>query len=369
VSRAASLSILFLTLSGASLSGAVDGVIEINQAKAAAGGINGSLTSDPAGFPVVISQPGTYRLTGPLTAPEFQGAISVSSDDVTLDLNGFRITTELAAAGVDGISAAGRSGTRVSNGTIDGFGGEGIETGELARIENVSVSRSGGVGIRVSHLSVVKGSILKNNGSHGIEAGAVCTISENIVEVSGGAGIYTPNRSIVTGNTVNANTGPGIEVGYASTVDGNVATFNTGNGIRAGDGSTVRENTVRSNSGDGIRADTGCTISENTVGFNAGDGIEVGSSSAVIGNSVSSNTRCGLHVPGSCSVGTCLYSAWAHNVLSGNNGGPSNRQVFSTGLLQMSATGSGDTDDTNVCSGSQLLAGDSCGGGSPNNCP
>lgn len=367
--RAAVLSILVVTLLEASSSRAVDGVIEINQAKAAAGAINGSLISDPAGFPVVISQPGSYRLTGPLMAPEFQGAIRITVDGVTLDLNGFRVTTELAAGGVDGISAAGRAGTRVSNGTVDGFGGEGIETGERARIESVSVNTCGGVGIRVSHLSAVLGSNLKSNGGHGIEAGAACTISGNIAELNGGAGIYTPSRSTVTGNAVNANSGPGIEVGYASTVSGNVATFNTGNGIRAGDGSTLRENSVQSNSADGIRADSGCTISQNSVRANGGDGIEVGAGSAVVSNSVSSNGRCGLNSTATCVALSCAFSGWAHNVISGNNGGLSNRQVSASALLQMSVYGSGDTDETNICSGSQLVAGNRCTTGAANNCP
>jgi hypothetical protein len=359
-----------MTLLSADDSRAVDGLIEINQAKAAAGAINGSLIADPAGFPVVISQPGSYRLTGSLTAPEFQSAITITIDRVTLDLNGFRITTEAAAGGIDGISAAGRTGIRVSNGTVEGFGGEGIETGEIARVENVSVNNNVGVGIRVTGLSAVLGNNLRSNGGHGIEAGAACTISGNIVELSGGAGIYAPNRSTVTGNTVNANTGPGIEVGYSSSVSGNVSTFNLGNGIRAGDGSTIRDNTVRSNSADGIRADEGCAITHNAVRGNTGDGIQVGGASMLVGNSVSGNERCGLNSTATCAGPfACAFSGWAHNVIGANNGGLGNRQVFAANLSQMTPDSSGSFDLTNVCSGSPLVAGNQCTGGAANNCP
>lgn len=346
---------------------AVDGVIEINQAKAAAGGINGSLASDPPGFPVVISQPGSYRLTGPLSAPEFLRAIVITADGVTLDLNGFAIGTQLPAAGVDGIDAAGRAGIRVRDGTIEGFGGEGVDAGERARIENVTVSDSGGVGIRVSHLSTVLRSNVRSSGSHGIEAGEVCTLADNIAETNGFAGVFAPSRSTLTGNVVNANGGPGIEAGYASTIRGNVASFNTGNGIRAGEGSTVRDNSVRNNGGDGIRADSGCTIGQNAVMANGGDGIEVGHSSAVLGNSVSGNGRCGLHSTASCGL-TCAFSGWAHNVLSSNNGGVNNRQVHAAGLVSMASSGSGDLDETNVCSGSAVLA-NRCTAGAANSCP
>ena len=45
---------------------ASDGVIEINQARALQGGVT---EGDTPGFPVTISQSGSYRLTGNLTVP------------------------------------------------------------------------------------------------------------------------------------------------------------------------------------------------------------------------------------------------------------------------------------------------------------
>jgi len=46
---------------------AVDGVIPINQVRALAGN---TTPGDAPGFPVTISQPGSYRLTGNLTVPD-----------------------------------------------------------------------------------------------------------------------------------------------------------------------------------------------------------------------------------------------------------------------------------------------------------
>ncbi len=61
---------------------AAAGVIEINQAIVEADG----------GFPYVISEPGSYILTGNLSVPDGDTtAIEVRADDVTLDLNGFTI--------------------------------------------------------------------------------------------------------------------------------------------------------------------------------------------------------------------------------------------------------------------------------------
>src|SRR5262245_49658786 len=68
---------------------AVDGVIEINQVSALAGGIT---PGDGAGFPVTLTQPGSYRLTGNLEIPTLGiGAIVVTAADVSIDLNGFAI--------------------------------------------------------------------------------------------------------------------------------------------------------------------------------------------------------------------------------------------------------------------------------------
>ena len=68
---------------------AVDGVLEINQVCATT---NGCFPSDPGGFPVAIANPGSYRLTGNLQVPDAStSAITITAEDVTLDLNGFAL--------------------------------------------------------------------------------------------------------------------------------------------------------------------------------------------------------------------------------------------------------------------------------------
>src|SRR5512144_1730857 len=67
----------------------VDGMKLIDQARAFAGGLT---PGDAPGFPVTISQPGSYRLSGNLTVPDANTtAIDITSSDVTIDLNGFAI--------------------------------------------------------------------------------------------------------------------------------------------------------------------------------------------------------------------------------------------------------------------------------------
>src|SRR5208337_5660071 len=72
-----------IVLGLAASAGAVDGTIDINQAKVLAAG----------GFPYVIGTANTsYRLTGSLTVSSTFGiGIYVTANHVTIDLNGFSI--------------------------------------------------------------------------------------------------------------------------------------------------------------------------------------------------------------------------------------------------------------------------------------
>src|SRR4051794_34078108 len=66
------------------------GVILIDQQHAQVSGIG---PGDGSGFPVTISQPGSYKLTSNLTvASPTSNGIVIQADNVTLDLNGFSIS-------------------------------------------------------------------------------------------------------------------------------------------------------------------------------------------------------------------------------------------------------------------------------------
>jgi hypothetical protein len=78
------------TLTGAfSTLYAGDGVILIDQNRALAGNVT---PVDAPGFPVTITQPGSYRLSGNLTAGANVSGIEILASNVTLDLNGFTIS-------------------------------------------------------------------------------------------------------------------------------------------------------------------------------------------------------------------------------------------------------------------------------------
>jgi len=68
---------------------AVAGVLEINHTCAVQ---TGRFAPNAGGFPLLITNPGSYRLTSNLTLPDENTiGILVNADDVTIDLNGFAV--------------------------------------------------------------------------------------------------------------------------------------------------------------------------------------------------------------------------------------------------------------------------------------
>jgi hypothetical protein len=147
---------------------AVDGVVEINMARVAAGGIT---TGDFGGFPVSITERGSFRLTSDLVVPSGAGAIVVSSDDVTIDLNGFTIVSGGGSL-TDGISIANQKNVEIRNGTIRSFTRNGIFTnigGLYIRVIGVRAISNVGYGIDLQgQANLVDGCTALNNGASGI---------------------------------------------------------------------------------------------------------------------------------------------------------------------------------------------------------
>jgi len=280
---------------------AVDGVIEINQARAAAGGVT---ATDTAGFPVTIDRGGSYRLTGDLLVAAGTHGIEISAAgaDVTLDLNGFSITGNASYDNHNGIhvTAAGR--VRIRNGTIQGFH-HGIEASAFsASIDSVHASGAYEVGIYAGPLSAVTDCVADGNGPDhygtgiAVGAGSVvrgCTANAQVTGIAAG-----PN-SLVSGNnaTNNHNNGTygfGVWAQDGCTIVGNVVT-NNWTGIRATNGTTVTDNTVRGNPSWGIvfesAADSGYARNVLTNNFVAPNGSQV-SGGTPIGTNLCGNTVC-----------------------------------------------------------------------------
>lgn len=279
---------------------AVDGVIEINHAKALAGG---ATSTDAPGYPVTLDSSGSYRLTGNLTVPdENTDGIVVSAPSVNIDLNGFEIrrsgcegaVTDCSAAsglgsGVKAVPSTVR-GISVKDGSITGMGQFGVWLAREAVVSGLILRWNRIDGILISYAGAVSGNTAIENGNHGITVGRGSTVSGNTVHENTGIGIYATDGSTVSGNTAYKNGMTGISGFYGSTVSGNTVFENVGGGIDASSGSTVSGNTVFRNGSHGILATDGSAIVGNTIGSNTGHGISVGASTGYRDNLFSNNT-------------------------------------------------------------------------------
>lgn len=221
--------LLTMTVALAGRAHAVDGVIEINQARVNKGGIT---PGDMPGFPVTIStgtfasEPMSFKLTGPLSISTTDNVIQIQSSHVTIDLNGFSISCLLVSCSGIGISATITIGNvSVVNGTVRGFA-EGVSLlGAASRIENVRAF----------------GNVI------GLRTGSSGTVRNCAAHLNTGDGIVASNGCLVSGNTATANGGDGIQAGAGSNVTGNTASGNTAFGLNLTQGVGYSQNVIRDN--------------------------------------------------------------------------------------------------------------------------
>lgn len=247
-------------------------VVAIDQRAALAGRVT---AQDTPGFPVTISEPGSYRLTSNLTVPSVATTvIQITADNVTLDLNGFSIIgpnvctsnpiTCTALGGGIGIMAVSEgvpspANVRVMNGMVRGMGGHGIRMmGDSTVVERVLAVSNGGPGIVVGNGRVIDSEARLSGSGTAIVGLHVrgCTAANNVF------GIFVRPGGVASGNVAMANEGGGIAV-TNGTATGNTAINNVNYGIDAICPGTLTGNTAFGNTVINIRTNGQCTGSDN----------------------------------------------------------------------------------------------------------
>jgi len=229
---------------------AVDGVYEINQLCVASGCFSG----DDPGWPVVLAQPGSYRLTSNLNVSTADAAINVTaievnSDGVSLDLNGFSIIgpkpTDDTGTGV-GVHSFGFE-TSIVNGQVTGMGGRGIICGESCRIDGVIATYNGSVGLQLSGPNLVTNSVANSNLAGGVVTNGV--VKNSVISGNAGlAGVFASSRSLIEGNQITGNSGNGVECAGCSLID-NVISNNALMGVVFSGNASFGGNQINENDG------------------------------------------------------------------------------------------------------------------------
>jgi hypothetical protein len=268
--------------------------------------------------PFTISVSGSYYLTGNLAVTSGAGVI-IAADFVTLDLNGYTISSTAGSAANAGVGLSGsshhditiRNGhisgtTTVSGSTFTPGGfvngiGLGSSGGENVRIPDVTVLGVAQNGIKIPQVAsnavdrcsvsicgvegIIAGQIrdcvAENTGSIAIDATQIASHCYGAC-VGGGAGI---SASVVDNCIGSSNTGDGILSG--GTVKNSTGTSASGNGISA---SAVDTCAGSSNTGSGIRAGASAN---NCIGTSStGNGLIATSATNCQGTSVSGGSAC-----------------------------------------------------------------------------
>jgi hypothetical protein len=262
---------------------AADGILEINQTCAVE---TGCFAGDAAGFPVTITTPGSYLVTGNLEVTAlFKNAIELTADRVSLHLGGHSLVGPDGSSAGTGIEIAGAEAV-IANGTIrDFFNGIGPESEGVdatnSRVHDLSASSNQGTGIVLGAGSRVAGSTTVENGSGGVRIAEEGIVRDCIVKQNG-----------------SSQTSVGISTGVGGLVESNVVAANAGRGILVRDGSVVRGNVVSANQSDGISINAEVSgravVSNNASSGNAGYGIATSGGSSLIRANAAVGNRSGL---------------------------------------------------------------------------
>jgi hypothetical protein len=236
---------------------AVDGVVLIDQNRALAGNVT---PGDAPGFPVSITQPGSYKLSGNLTLPNGNtSGILLSASNVTVDLGGFSILGPVDCSNVEScnflpprtVRAIGNLDLAVQlfnitirNGTIQGIGGAAIDLrghGHLIEQLHIRNVLSDGIALRevTSDLATVGTSIVRNNT---VELGMIAInvahaiVAENVLRNNRSWGIGVVGSGRVVNNVITGN-GQALALGSSVSWSGNILSNNSagvGGGVNLG---------------------------------------------------------------------------------------------------------------------------------------
>lgn len=196
-------------------------------------------------LPYTIASPGFYFIAKDLSCAAGSHGITITADNVTLDLMGFSLVGPYSGDPFYGIYMNGKANVEIRNGTVKNFAGSGI-----------CESSTNGIGHRIINIRV------KNNVFSGIYLMGFSHLVEKCTAVNNGSiGILTSNGCTVTGNTCCGND-DGIYAGDGSTIVGNTCYLNSGYGIYLVMYNLVDQNTAYNNAAN-MNACASCAFGTN----------------------------------------------------------------------------------------------------------
>jgi parallel beta-helix repeat protein len=341
-----------------------------------------------------ITNPGSYYLTGNIVGAAKMHGISIQTNDVTLDLNGFQMLGGSGSlygifASASALNIVIRNGTlrNWEYGVLAGNGycevdhvrayacqTDGFHLGDYCAVKNCSAGDNAGTGVEIGNGCVVTDCLVSTNVLAGISGGSDCLISGCQARANpgdgfalgdhctfkictavnnGGTGIMVSSGCVLTDCLVSSNvTGisggsdclmsgclaitnmfDGIDLAGSFTVSKCRSSFNGFNGFTLGTNGQIRECVADTNFFDGIVVEEGCTVAQCIASAN-GSGIAVASDCVVMDNHASGNQQYGILTVG---TGSRIDNNQASNNgltgISSQEGGGADVIIRNTSLL------------------------------------
>lgn len=265
-------------------------------------------------LPYTINLPGSYYLTANLGSSSDGNAITISVDNVSLDLNGFTLTGSAVSANGILVAPSVRH-IRVHNGAVRGFGSSGVNLANATGTEIYSllVRANGSAGINGGDLAIIHDCVSRDNGGNNFQTLTSATITHCVAASSADASGFSvgPNSSLT--DCVSYSNLQGYTTGDGCSLHHCVAYQNKDYGIFGADSVMVVDCTVSKQSsgfGIGIRIANDGTVNGCTSSKNEGDGIQMISNCAITNNTASEN--------GKNTSGVGIHGFGAHNRIDSN---------------------------------------------------
>ncbi|MEM7392683.1 MAG: right-handed parallel beta-helix repeat-containing protein, partial [Verrucomicrobiota bacterium] len=324
-----------------------------------------------ATIPYEIVTSGSYYVSANLSGSTGTNGVTISANDVTLDLNGFTLTGGTGTIHgilIDGarqritirngsIRNWGHTGLRAnqakhcrfehlvvsSNGYESGGGGYGIWCGNVATIRSCDVIQNQEFGIRGDFFVSIFDSVASENGSDGIHIAGNSRVVQSESRFNGGAGIGTTSssgtllidhcvlagnagrgawllvRGVINHTAANDNGDYGFAAWRPATVTGCTAYDNVNGGFDFRGENTVRNCTASSNQGPGFNSSDADTFFMCQSSKNQGAGFIIGTGSSISRCTAFENVGPGIQATSSCRIEN--NNCEANGALAGNAAG------------------------------------------------
>src|SRR5258705_1663286 len=161
--------------------------------------------------PFSISAPGFYSVTANLTGVPFNYGITISANDISLDLNGFAligVANSYSGVGLSGLC----TNLHIFNGVVRNWGNHGLSLGSgfHVRLEGLSVCQNAIAGVILNY-GTIQNCTVAENGNDGIRLYDRCLAINNFISGNASYGIFVSfNNNQIESNQLQANGNYGI---------------------------------------------------------------------------------------------------------------------------------------------------------------